>query len=139
MRMSTRVQAAFMVTILCTASHLLPAQGASPSSWVGVWTSTLGGQPGVTLTLAKDGDQLGGTVVFYVVVGPPPNAHVAGSDVLLVNHPRLDGNTLVFQLNRSSDGKVLQVATRYVDDDKLELRCLNCGGSPTAMLTRSRP
>ncbi len=137
MKCSTMVKAVMLLLVWCTPA--LQAQMTDPSSWIGVWNGTLEGQPGVTLTLADDHGQLGGTVVFNFIVGPPPSTRIGGSDTLLVTHPRLEGNTFSFQVNRTSDKKLLQFALRSIDNDRLEMRCVNCGDGPTTTLVRYRP
>ncbi len=137
MKNATMLKVAMVVMVFCGAT--LRTQASDQSSWIGVWNSTLGGQPGVILTLADDQGQLGGTIVFNVIIGPPANAHIAGSDVLLVTHPRLEGDTLSFQVTRSSDAKQLQIAVKSIDSDRAELKCLNCGDSPTATMVKFRP
>jgi hypothetical protein len=137
MTCSKVVKAVMVLLVFCSAP--LRAQMTAPSSWIGVWNGTLEGQPGVTLTLADDHGQLGGTVVFNFIVGPPPSTRIGGSDTLLVTHPRLEGNTFSFQVNRTSDKKLLQFAVRSIDSDRLEMRCVNCGDSPNTTLVRYRP
>ena len=115
------------------------AQSTGNSSWQGVWQSQLEGQPGVTLTLAEDGGQLAGTIVFYVVSRDGGTAHVIGSSVHWV-HPHIDGNTLSFQVKRKSDAKQLDMAVMLMDGEKARLQCVNCGNdSSTAVMVKSRP
>jgi hypothetical protein len=140
MKIASFVKAAVSVAFCGALTSPSPAQKAAQSPWVGVWTSLLNGQPGVTMTLAQDGDQLGGTIVFYVVMGPPQDAHVGGKAVLMVQHPRLEGDKLLFEVTRSSDGKILKDELSTIDSDNLELACLNCGEEPSkAVLVRSHP
>jgi hypothetical protein len=127
------------LVIVCASSCAVWAQSVSHSSWLGVWNGQLDGQPGTTLTLADDTGQLGGTVVFNLVIKQDSIAHVVESDAHVLMHPRLEGDTLSFQVLRASDAKLLQIEAKFVDREKLELRCLNCGDGPTAELVKSRP
>ena len=58
------------IVIGCIAAMLTDAFAANPARrdrWIGVWQGKLEGLPGVTLTLADDTEELGGTIVFNVV------------------------------------------------------------------------
>jgi hypothetical protein len=118
-------------------SGLASAQTTDPSSWVGVWSATEA--PGATMTLANDTGELGGTIVFNFISGPPPSTKIGGNEVHLVTHPQLAGSTLSFQVTRTEDGKVLRLTTRMIDSDRLEMRCLSCENSPTMMMVKFRP
>lgn len=135
MNRSRMLQAAGLLTLLCASSW---AQTVSESSWIGVWNGTLEGQPGVTLTLADDHGQLGGTIVFNFIIGPPPNSHIGGSDTHMVGHPQLKGDTLSFQVTRG-DGKLLQLVGKLIDSDRVEMRCVNCEDSPVTTMVKFRP
>ncbi len=140
MKISRTMQASTLILVAYLSSYASSAQPASQSSWLGVWNGKLEGLPGVTLTLAEDAGQLGGTVVFNMIVGRDSTAHIAGSSVHLLRHPQLAGDTLSFQVLRTGGAKLLQMEATYVDSEKLKLQCLNCGDdSPTAELVKSRP
>jgi hypothetical protein len=139
MNFSKIAKAALSLAIACASSCVVWGQSVNQSSWLGVWNGKLDGQPGVTLTLADDTGQLGGTVVFNLVIKQDSIAHVVESDAHVLMHPRLEGDTLSFEVLRASDAKLLQIATKFVDSEKLELRCVNCGDGPTAELLKSRP
>jgi hypothetical protein len=134
MKVSKLLSIAFVCASSCVALGQAPAQ----PSWIGVWNGTLDGIPGVTLTLADDHGQLGGTVVFNVVL-KQPEPHIGGSDAVMVSHPQLEGDTLQFQVVRSHDHKQLQIVVKKLDDQHLELQCPNCGGGPTATLVKFEP
>jgi hypothetical protein len=123
------------VAVLCSSSYVAFGQAPTQSSWVGVWNGTLDGQPAVTLTLADDHGQLGGTVVFNIVM-KQPQPHVQGTDPIMVSQPVLKGDTLLFQAIRSRDHKQLQISAKQLDNHHVELRCLNCGDGPTATLVK---
>jgi len=115
----------------------LPAQSPAPRTDLrGVWQGTLDGMPGVTLTLANDTGQIGGTVVFYGVNGKEHRIVVVQPHVLL--HPNLEGQTLSFQIQFSGDRQGLaRVEVVFTDTNKARLHCLDCGAdSPIAELTR---
>jgi hypothetical protein len=60
-------QGAFVLGCIAALLPGVYAHGSDSSSWVGVWQSELDRQPGVTLTLAQDTGDMGGTVVLNVV------------------------------------------------------------------------
>jgi hypothetical protein len=139
MTFSNIARVGLSLCIVCASSYAAWGQSVSQSSWLGVWNGKLDGQPGMTLTLADDTGQLGGTLVFNMIIRQGSTAHVAESDAHVLMHPRLEGDTLSFQVLRASDAKLLQIAAKFVDSEKLELRCLNCGDGPTAELLKNRP
>ena len=55
---------------------------------LGVWHGSLDGLPGVTLTLADDSGEIGGTVVFHAINGEPPRVFSIEPHLLL--HPKLE-------------------------------------------------
>jgi hypothetical protein len=133
-----KISKLFAAAVVCASSCLGFGQAPAQPSWIGVWNGTLDGVPGVTLTLADNHGQLGGTVVFNVVL-KQPEPHIGGSDALMVNQPQLEGDTLRFQVTRSHDGKQLQMAVKKLDSEHVELRCLDCGDGPVATLTKFEP
>ena len=105
---------------------------------LGVWRGSLDGLPGVTLTLADDSGEIGGTVVFYAINGEPRRVFSIEPHLLL--HPKLEGNTLSFQVKLGGRGDRTGLATVKVvfnTDAKAQIRCLDCGSdSPTTELTK---
>lgn len=100
----------------------------------------IGWSAGVTLTLAKDTGDLGGTVVFNMVSREGGQAHVIGSETHELMHARLEGKTLSFEVNQPRKARILQVEVKLVADGKITLHCLNCGaGSPVAELAKVNP
>src|SRR4051812_36968377 len=92
------------VTISCFLSFFLVVPLVAQSTKatpVGVWRGTLEGLPGVTLTLADDSGQIGGTVVFYAINGEPRRVFSIEPHVLL--NPKLEGSTLSFQVRLGGD------------------------------------
>jgi hypothetical protein len=109
---------------------------SSKMARLGVWRGTLDGLPGVTLTLADDTGEIGGTVVFYAINGEPRRIALIEPHILL--HPKLEGNTLSFQMKLGGDRTGLaRVEVVFDTDTKARLRCLDCGlDSPSAELVR---
>jgi hypothetical protein len=131
--MKTFILIALSLAVYC------PLWGQAPPSWIGVWNSTHDEPPGVTMTLADDQGELGGTIVFNFISGPSPDSHSGGTDTHMVKHPRLQGGSLSFQVTRG-DRKSMQLVGRLVDDERLELRCVNCGdGGKVTTLVRFVP
>ncbi len=114
----------------------LPLVAQSPElSPLGVWQGTLDGLPGVTLTLANDSGDIGGTVVFNAINGDSHKILFIEPHTLL--HPKLEGDTLTFQIKFGGDRTGLARVTVVFNADKAQLHCLDCGpGSPTTELTR---
>jgi len=103
---------------------------------LGVWRGSLDGLPGVTLTLADDSGEIGGTVVFYGINGESRRIVVIEPHILL--HPKFEGNILSFQVKFGGDRTGLAtVKVVFNTDTKAQIRCLDCGSdSPTAELTK---
>jgi hypothetical protein len=119
--------------ILCATPLVAQSTKTAP---LGIWRGTLDGLPGVTLTLADDTGEIGGTVVFYAVNGEP--RHVFSIEPHILLHPTLEGNTLSFQVKLGGDRTGLaRVEVVFNTDTKARLRCLDCGSdSPSAELVR---
>jgi hypothetical protein len=114
------------------------AQSAGNTPWVGLWHAELDGQPAVTLTLAEDTGALGGTVVFNIVSRGGGQPHVIASEPHVVLGPRIDGNTLAFQIKKL-DGGLLSFAVELSSAGKAQIHCLNCGAdAPVAELVRDQ-
>jgi hypothetical protein len=103
---------------------------------LGVWRGSLDGLPGVTLTLADDSGEIGGTVVFYGINGEPRRVFAIEPHLLL--HPKLEGSVLSFQVKLGGDRTGLAtVKVVFNTDSKAQIRCLDCGSdSPTTELTK---
>jgi hypothetical protein len=103
---------------------------------LGVWHGSLDGLPGVTLTLADDSGEIGGTVVFYAINGE--SRRVFSIEPHLLLHPKLEGSTLSFQVKLGGDRTGLAtVKVVFNTDTKAQIRCLDCGSdSPTTELTK---
>lgn len=119
--------------IFVAASLVAQSTKAAP---LGVWRGTLDGLPGVTLTLADDSGELGGTVVFYAIDGESRRVFSIEPHILL--HPKLEGSTLSFQMKLGGDRTGLaRVRVVFNTDTKAQIRCLDCGSdSPTTELIK---
>jgi hypothetical protein len=110
---------------------------AKPASFTvspfGIWRATLDGVPSVTLTLADDTGELGGTIVFYAVDGG--TRKVASIEPHILLHPTFDNNTLAFQIRRP-DASLLSFTVVFTARTKAQIVCLNCGDGPVADLTK---
>jgi len=118
------------------------ARGANGrAAWIGVWQGELDGQPSVTLTLADDGGELGGTVVLNVVERDDEgHAHVAAIEPHVLLRTRVEGKTLSFEamrLNRSM--APMHFSVTMGADGRAWIHCLNCGtDAPVAVLTKDQ-
>jgi len=102
----------------------------------GIWRATLDGVLIVTLTLADDTGELGGTIVFYTVDGN--TRRVASIEPHTLLHPELDdNNTLAFQIRRP-DASLLSFIVTFTAHARAQIECLNCGDAPTADLTKDQ-
>lgn len=123
---------------VCLAAMCAPAwaQG-NQSSWLGVWQSTLDGQPGAIVTLANDAGRLGGTVVLNIIRNQNGEARVVGSEPLLVMRSRLDGNTLTFELKSPRPPKnVMDFTMKLQSDGTATIHCTSCNGAPEVELAK---
>lgn len=119
------------------------AESARDAPWIGVWQGKLEGLPGVTLTLADDTGELGGSIVFNAV--DSMHTRVVESEAHVLMHPDVDGASLSFQVKRTGDllkktvhARELQMTVTLVEGGKAQLRCLNCGSdSPATELERA--
>jgi hypothetical protein len=116
------------------------AQGSGNASWVGVWQGELNGVPSEMLTLADDTGDLGGTVVLKGISREGGTPHVVVSETHVLMHPHVDGNILSFQVKRSKDSQDIRIEVKFIDGEKAQLRCLDCGpDSPTSELVKIQP
>lgn len=76
------------------------AQSAANAAWTGVWHGERDGQPSVTLTLAEDTGELGGTVVLNILSREGGQLHVITVEPHVIVHPLIEGDRLSFQLKR---------------------------------------
>ena len=134
------------IALMCAGLALaLPAiaqSGARPpmpaNPWVGLWQAPLEGQPGVILTLGDDTGQLAGGIVFNVITRDGGQARILGHDAHALMNPRVEGNTLRFQVIRLGDRRTLDMTARMTADGKATFHCQNCGDAPEVEITRER-
>jgi hypothetical protein len=123
------------------ASLLMYAAAAETpvnSKWDGVWQGRLDGQPSVTLTLAEDTGELGGTLVLNVVEKEDGQARVAAIEPHVLVHPRLDGNLLSFTVRRL-DGDPANFTVVLTPEGNARIHCTNCGtDAPVVDMTKGQ-
>lgn len=120
--------------IACTAMVLASVAGAtSPSNgWTGVWQAKLDGQPAVELTLADDAGEVGGTIVFHIVLKNGGAPRVASTEPHTMIRPHMDGDTLVFQVVRGNgSNEVLDMSVKKRSDGNMDFSCSNCSATGT--------
>lgn len=114
------------------------AQPTNPSQWVGVWQSTLDGQPGATLTLADDTGQLGGTLVLNVILKDDGQPRIAASEPHLLLNLNRNGSNLSFDVKKiDGSAGLLHFALTLTSGGMARIHCMNCGaGAPTVEMDR---
>jgi hypothetical protein len=135
--MKKRILAAASVT--CALVCGLAAESNGPAQWTGVWQGELDGQPSVTLTLANDTGQLGGTLVLNIIEKEDGGAaRIKAREPHVLVHPQLDGNTLSFgvrKIDGSSD--LLNFTVELTPEGKARIHCINCGAdAPVVDMSR---
>ena len=126
--------------LMLAASVSAVAQSAGKESWIGVWQGERDGLPSVTLTLADDNGELGGTVVLNVFGNDNGEARVVASEPHVLVHPRLDGNTFSFQARRiDHSAELMNFAVVLGQSGKAQIHCVNCGPvAPFVELLKAR-
>jgi hypothetical protein len=131
--------AAFLISSLVCGLSAESAQPATrPAQWAGVWQGELDGLPSVTLTLANDTGQLGGTLVLNIIEKEDGGARIKAREPHVLVHPQLDGNTLSFgvrKIDGSSD--LLNFTVALTPEGKARIHCTNCGAdAPVVDMSR---
>ncbi len=129
----------FVLAVLVAAVlHASAGETKANSPWVGVWQGELDGLPGVTVTLGDDAGELGGTVVFNVIMKEKNGApHIGGHDAHVLTHTNLHGDNLTFEVIRRGDGRDLHFTIQKTNDDNANLHCDDCGeGIATTEMVR---
>lgn len=125
------------------AASLLACAAAAESTvnqqWDGVWQGQLDGQPAVTLTLAEDTGELGGTLVLNRVEKEPGQAaHIAGIEPHVLVRPRLAGTLLSFEV-RKPNGDLMNFTVVLTPEGKARIHCATCGGdAPVVDMTKGQ-
>ncbi len=127
----------FLAPLLTTIAF---AQSQGDAKWIGVWQGTLDGQPSVTLTLAEDSGELGGTIVLNMISRDGGQPHVVSIQPHTLVHPRLDAGKLSFELNRPDrSGNPMNFTVALTPEGKARIHCLNCGpDAPTVDLVKAQ-
>ena len=100
--------------------------------WSGVWQGTLGGIPSVTLTLADDAGEANGTIVFHAIKKENGHAYSFSTEPHTLINPRVDGNTISFQVRRGNgSSEILNMAVELDKDGNVKFNCSNCGPEGT--------
>src|SRR5690242_893399 len=98
MRYTTRMLG--ICSALIIAGLPATAQDSVDAGWIGVWQGELDGLPSAILTLAKDDGKLDGTLVLNGISRSGGTPHIAVREAHVLMHPKLNGNTLSFDLKR---------------------------------------
>jgi hypothetical protein len=124
-----------LLAITCGSMMLATMAGAASSNngtWTGVWQAKLGGQPAVELTLADDAGDVGGTIVFHIVLKDGGAPRVASTEPHTLINPHIEGDTLRFQVIRGNGShEVLDMSAKLTADGKIDFHCTNCGSTGT--------
>jgi len=100
--------------------------------WTGVWQGTLDGVPAVTLTLADDAGEANGTIVFHAIKNENGHAYSFSTEPHTLIHPRVEGNTISFQVKRGNgSAEILNMAVELSKDGNVAFNCSNCGPEGT--------
>ena len=100
--------------------------------WTGVWQGNLDGVPAVILTLANDAGEANGTIVFHAIKNENGHAYSFSTEPHTLIHPRVEGNTLSFQVVRGNGStEVLNMSVELSNDGNIQFTCTNCGPQGT--------
>lgn len=127
-----------VVCVLMLAAGMAAGQSDQDAPWVGTWHAELDGQPSAVLTLAKDNGVLEGTLVLNGISRDGGQPHIAVREAHVLMHPRLEGQTLSFQLKRKvASSPVMNFTVDLTAHGNAKLHCLNCGeGAPVVEMTK---
>jgi hypothetical protein len=126
----------FLACALFALACVTQAAAESHENWIGVWQAKLENLPGMTLTLADDAGELGGTIVFEVF-NREVNRLIAHEPHTLM-HAHLDGNVLSFQVNGCCDRSgILNMTVELTKDSKAQFRCSNCNSETVTELVKA--
>ena len=129
----------YLAITLPSPAHAATAQSGPYGRWVGLWQAQLEGQTSVILTLGDDTGQLGGALVFNVVSREGGQPHIIGHDAHVIMNPRIESDTLRFQVIRRDDNRQLDMTVRMTADGAAKLQCQNCGDdAPVADMVREQ-
>ena len=135
-----KIAGALAISFALAASSVAIAQAASQSidkpfihpAWTGVWQGNLDGVPAVILTLANDAGEANGTIVFHAIKKENGHAFSFSTEPHTLIHPRIEGNTLSFQVIRGNgSAEVLNMSVDLEDNGNIQFTCSNCGPEGT--------
>jgi hypothetical protein len=129
-----------LIAIGAASLFMRAATAETPANarWDGVWQGQFDGQPSVTLTLAEDTGELGGTLVLNVVEKEDGQARVTAIEPHVLVHPRLDGNLLSFGV-RKPDGDLFNFTVTLTREGKARIHCTDCGAdAPVVDMTKGQ-
>ncbi len=126
-----------LAAIAVAALQFSFGEPAPRSPWVGVWQGELDGLPGVTITLGDDAGDIGGTVVFNVIMKENGAPHIGGRDAHVLTHIHIQGEDLAFEVLRLGDNRQLHFKIHKTASNKAQLHCDDCGeGVSTTEMVR---
>ena len=127
---------AAMLTATANAQTAAQSAQSAPSmdkpfihpKWTGVWQGNLDGVPAVILTVANDAGEVNGTIVFHAIKNENGHAYSFSTEPHTLIHPRVEGNTLSFQVIRGNgSAEVLNMSVELNKDGNIQFTCPNCG------------
>jgi hypothetical protein len=136
--MKGSILAAAILISVCSLSAQSAGPATRPAWWAGVWQGELDGQPSVTLTLANDTGQLGGTLVLNIIERGDGGARINAREPHVLVSPHLDGNTLSFAVRKiGGSSTLLNFTVALTPEGKARIHCTNCGAdAPVVDMSR---
>lgn len=129
-----------VLVFLCAAmavANVAAAQPTNENAWLGVWQGERDGQPSVTLTLADDTGDLGGTVVLNILQKVDGKPQVVAMEPHVLLNPHVAGDVMTFQF-RKPQGGMLDFTVKLTAEGEATIHCLNCGANaPTVDLLKA--
>lgn len=118
---SCGVAARFSLNIMRDQSQA--AKAAAASSFLGRWEGTLEGVPWVSLVVTPTGDELSGTVNFYLLKKTEAGFEVADStgDLPIID-AKSDGHSLSFRVKRKLSSDIVRAEMNLVNENEAILR-----------------
>ena len=111
------------------------AKSAKMSDLMGVWKGSLDSLPAVTLTLDRDGGNLTGAILFYLIRRSENGKETASVDVpepLL--QPKFDGKALTFWVSHKRAHQ-----PRTLNDPPVEFKLELQGSKAAVLISREAP
>ncbi len=127
---------------------------AAFQAYLGTWQGGVDGQPALTVALKNVGEQIAGSVTFYLY----RDGKLADKDEVQLLNPRLQAGALSFSLHEANTcaschatrrerglvrdsryGEVLEFKMRLLGKDQAEVRTLGVAESEFSLLKLTRP